>query len=193
MTADTPAAPDSTDRPATDRPATDRPDASDTTDRSGPCAEGSTSDPTAAPLRYAYGTAHRAHLHHPHLLCSDIDATIAFYRDWFDAEVRYDGPYAGTRNVFLKIGTGAMHLYEKPPRGQGAGAIHHLGMQVVGLKDLYGRMKAAGLCERSPMREIDGGGYFMVEAPDGVLLEVFEPGPGRDPAVLDYYGLSDRA
>lgn len=107
--------------------------------------------------------------------------------------MRYDGPYADTRNVFLKIGTGAMHLYEKPPRGEGGGAIHHLGMQVVGLKDLYERMKAAGLCARSTLREIDGGGYFMVEAPDGVLLEVFEPGPGRDRSVLDYYGLDGPA
>ncbi len=90
------------------------PDTPQTPDQARTCAavptSASASDPTAAPLRYAYGTPHRAHLHHPHLFCSDVDATIAFYRDWFGAEVRYDGPYADTRNVFLKIGTGAMHL-----------------------------------------------------------------------------------
>lgn len=142
-----------------------------------------------APLRYAYGSTQRAHLHHPHLFCSDVNATIEFYRRWFGAEVVHDGPYAGARNIFLKIGQGAMHLYEKPPRGRGLNAIHHLGMQVVGLREFYERMKAAGLCERSELREIDGGGYFMVEAPDGVLLEVFEPGTVRDPRVLEYYGL----
>lgn len=143
-----------------------------------------------APLRYAYGSTARAHLHHPHLMCSDLQATIGFYRRWFGAEVVHDGPYAGTRNVFMKIGNGAMHLYEKPPRGQGPNAVHHLGIQVVGLRDFYERMKAAGLCERSELREYDGAGYFMVEAPDGVLLEVFEPGPLRDRAVLEYYGLT---
>lgn len=142
------------------------------------------------PSRYPYSSPKRYHLQHIHLFASDIDRTIAFYRQWFDAEVTWDGDYAGARNVFMKIGIGAIHLYDQLPRGSGRNAVHHLGMQVVGLEELYDRMIAAGLPIPNPIRTGPaGGGYFMLEAPDGVILEVFEPGPGREPAVRRYYGL----
>lgn len=137
-----------------------------------------------------YGRSDRYHLQHVHLFATDLDASIAFYRDWFDGHVTWDGDYGGARNVFMKIGIGALHFYEQPPRDLGRNAVHHLGMQVVGLRDLYDRMQAAGLHLPNPVREHQGGGYFMVAAPDNVLIEVFEPGPSRDPRVLAYYGLA---
>lgn len=136
-----------------------------------------------------YGRDERYHLQHVHLFASNLVETIEFYTRWFDAKVVWDGNYGGARNVFIKIGIGAMHLYEQPPRERGRNAVHHLGFQVAGLRELYERMKAAGVNLPNPMREHDGGGYFMVEAPDNVLLEVFEPGPQRDPRVRHYYGL----
>lgn len=139
-----------------------------------------------------YGRDDRYHLQHVHLFASNLEVTIEFYRKWFDAQVVWDGDYGGARNIFMKIGIGAMHLYEQPPRDLGRNAVHHLGMQVVGLHDLYDRMKAAGVELPNPIREHSGGGYFMVKAPDGVLLEVFEPGESRDPRVLAYYGLGSR-
>lgn len=64
-------------------------------------------------------------------------------------------------------------------------------MQVVGLDDLFERMTAAGVVIRNPIRCSGGSDYFMLEAPDGVLLEVFEPGPQRELAVRRYYGFGD--
>lgn len=168
--------------------------------RSGPASgrgPGTAQGARAQPLRLAeipsrerpYGRDDRFHLQHARLFASDIDETLAFYGHWFDARVVWDGDYGGARNVFMKIGIGAMHLYDQPPRDLGRNAVHHLGMQVVGLRDLYDRMKAAGVDLPNPVREHSGGGYFMVKAPDGVLLEVFEPGPSRDPRVLEHYGL----
>lgn len=136
-----------------------------------------------------YGLDDRYHLQHVHLFASNLDETIEFYTKWFDAKVAWDGDYGGARNVFMKIGIGAMHLYEQEPRDLGRNAIHHLGFQVVGLQDLYDRMKAAGVHLPNPVRESFGGGYFMVKAPDDVLLEVFEAGPSRDQRVREYYGL----
>lgn len=136
-----------------------------------------------------YGLEHRYHLQHIHLFASNLDETIAFYTKWFDGRVTWDGDYGGARNVFMKIGIGAIHFYEQSPRDLGRNAVHHLGMQVVGLQDIYERMKAAGVALPNPIRENSGGGYFMVKAPDDVLLEVFEAGRGRDPRVLEYYGL----
>ncbi|MGH7462576.1 MAG: VOC family protein, partial [Longimicrobiales bacterium] len=107
--------------------------------------------------------------------------------------VMWDGSYGGSRNVFMRIGIGALHFYSQPQRDQGRNAIHHLGMQVVGLEELYERMKADGIVFRNPIRKADGSSYIMLEAPDGVLWELFEPGIGRDRTVLRYYGLDKLA
>lgn len=139
---------------------------------------------------YPYGSRARYHFHHAHLFALNIENTINFYREWFDAVVAYDGLYANVRNVFLKIGIGAIHLYDQAPRDLSRNAIHHLGIQVVGLDDLYDRMEQRGLYLPNPIRRSYGGGYFMVSAPDNVLLELFEPGPERSPQVLAYYGYS---
>ncbi|OZI33201.1 bleomycin resistance protein [Bordetella genomosp. 1] len=147
-------------------------------------------DPSTA--RYPYGSDKRYHMHHPHLICGDIAHAVDFYTRWFEAEVIWDGLYAGTRNVFLKIGLGAVHMYEKAIDPSPRNAVHHLGIQVVGLEELHGRMSAAGLHIPNGIRASDGGGYFMVEAPDRVLLEVFEPGPERPAEILSYYGLAAR-
>lgn len=144
------------------------------------------------PERYPYKSTRRYHLQHTHLFAADLNASIAFYTRWFDAEVMWDGDYGGARNVFMRIGIGALHCYEQPPRDHGRNAVHHLGMQVVGLDELHARMIAAGLSP-NPIRRAGGSAYFMIQAPDGILLEVFEPGPGRDPAVLRYYGLNGLA
>jgi catechol 2,3-dioxygenase-like lactoylglutathione lyase family enzyme len=67
-------------------------------------------------------------LHHTHLLASDLDATIAFWRDSFGAEVVHDVEFAGARNVFLRVGSGRIHLYDQPPKTTDRGAVHHLGV-----------------------------------------------------------------
>ena len=138
--------------------------------------------------RFPYGSKQRYHLQHVHLFARELDSTLEFYRRWFDGEVMWDGDYGGARNVFMKIGIGALHFYDQQPRELGHNAVHHLGMQVVDLQDLYDRMKTAGLHLPNPIRTSKGGGYFMVQAPDQVLIEAFEPGPERDASVLRYYG-----
>jgi len=81
--------------------------------------------------------------------------------------------------MFMKIGIGA-HLYEQPPRDLGKNAVHHLGMQVVSIAELYDRITAAGLHIPNPIRQPGGGeGYLMLGAPDNVVIEVFEPGRAR--------------
>lgn len=145
----------------------------------------------APPERHPYGSDARCHLQHAHLFASDLGKTLAFYQRWFDAKVVWDGPVGGARNVFLQIGKGALHFYDQPPKGDRGGGIHHIGIQVVGLRDLYARMQAGGVTLPNPIRELwSGGGYFMIEAPDHVLIELFEPGAeaARDPVLRDYFG-----
>lgn len=141
---------------------------------------------------FPYGRDQRYHLQHIHLFASDIGATMEFYNKWFDAELIWDNDVAGARNVFMKIGIGAMHLYDQPPRGLGRNVVHHIGMQVVGLAELYERMIAANLHIPNPIRDLGGGGgYFMLGGPDGAVIEVFEPGRTRDRVVRSYYSFED--
>ena len=113
-------------------------------------------------------------LHHAHLFASDIDATVGWWCRHLGAIVMFDGPMAGARNVFLGIGTGRLHIYAQSPRDQGRGAIHHLGLRVAGLRDVWQRLQVSGVTSPHGLREHDGWRYVMIAAPDGLLLELFE-------------------
>jgi catechol 2,3-dioxygenase-like lactoylglutathione lyase family enzyme len=113
-------------------------------------------------------------LHHAHLMASDIDASIAFWRDHFRGEVLFDGQFAGARNVFMRVGQGKLHFYAQPPRHAGAATVHHLGLETDELHDLVQRLKAAGVSV-TDARELPAASYAMAQGPDGVLLELFQP------------------
>src|SRR5216683_3146595 len=55
------------------------------------------------------------HLHHVHLFSQYLDATVAWYRRAFDADVYYDGDFGGSRNVFMKIGSVRILILGQPP------------------------------------------------------------------------------
>lgn len=129
-------------------------------------------------------------LHHVHLFASDLDAAVAWWREILGAEVAFDGAFGGARNVFLRVGTGRLHLYDQPPRAGAGGAIHHVGIRVQDLPGLVARMKERGIAFRSEIREFGWWRYIMCAAPDGVLLELFEVDLGQAPddRVRAYFG-----
>lgn len=113
-------------------------------------------------------------LHHAHLFAADIDHTVAWWRHHMGAKVLFDGTLAGARNVFIAVGSGRLHIYEQRPRDQGRGTIHHLGLRVKSLREVWARLAAEGLNSPHGLREYDGWRYVMISAPDGLLLELFE-------------------
>ena len=117
-------------------------------------------------------------LHHTHLMASDIDATIAFWREHFRGEVVFDGLFAGVRNVFMRVGQGKLHFYAQPPKHHGAATVHHLGLETDELHDLVRRLKAAAVSV-TDVRELSEASYAMAQGPDGVLLELFQPNAAR--------------
>ena len=117
-------------------------------------------------------------LHHTHLYASDVDGTIAFWREHFGAVVLVDTEFAGARNVFLRVGEGRLHLYSQPPRHTGAGTVHHLGIETDALDALVARLRAAGVSVTDVRRHPEAD-YAMAQAPDGLLLELFQPNPAR--------------
>jgi catechol 2,3-dioxygenase-like lactoylglutathione lyase family enzyme len=120
-------------------------------------------------------------------MAADLDAALAFYRDHFGGEVVADLEFAGARNVFMRVGEGALHFYDQPPNPRGP--INHLGMCVDDLDACIVELGAAGYLPR-PAVDTGIGRYSMVEGPDGVLLEVFEPPDGLDAEWRAYFGLT---
>lgn len=122
-------------------------------------------------------------LHHVHLMASDVEATIAFWRDHFRAEVMLDVEFAGARNVFLKVGDGRLHLYAQPPKHEGQAVVHHLGIETDELEALVHRLSAAGVSV-TEVRRYPEASYAMAKGPDGLLLEIFQPDPAHVDARL---------
>jgi catechol 2,3-dioxygenase-like lactoylglutathione lyase family enzyme len=127
------------------------------------------------------------HVHHVHLFSRDLTAAVAWYKSALGAEVCYDGDFGGSRNVFMKIGTGRIHLYAQSPRDHGKGVVHHIGICTTDLASLYSRLLAMGVALRSGIREFGNWRYIMCLAPDDVLLELFQIDTESMPAELARY------
>ena len=125
-------------------------------------------------------------LHHAHLMSTDLEAALRFYADHFGGEIVADMDFAGARNVFMRVGGAALHFYDQPPNRRGP--VNHLGMCVDDLDACVAELAAAGHHPR-PIVDTGMGRYSMVEGPDGVLLEVFEPPPILDAGMRRYFGV----
>jgi catechol 2,3-dioxygenase-like lactoylglutathione lyase family enzyme len=125
-------------------------------------------------------------LHHAHLMASDIDATIAFWRDGFGAQVAADVDFAGARNVFLRLGSGRIHLYDQPPKSAGQATVHHLGVQTDKLEAVVERLRGLGVSVTDIRRE-PAAAYAMAQGPDRLLVEIFQPDMAAMPPGLREY------
>ncbi|MFZ5868483.1 MAG: VOC family protein [Thermodesulfobacteriota bacterium] len=129
----------------------------------------------------------RHHLHHVHIFASNVEETIGFYQEIFDGEVVMDMEVAGARNVFIRIGTGRLHLYDQPPKNQGRGSIHHFGIQTDDIAGVVERLKLRGVPLRKEVADLGVWKYVMVPAPDDVLIELFEVQKDKLPVEYQSY------
>ena len=113
-------------------------------------------------------------LHHAHLMATDVQATIAFWRDGFGARVVHDTVFAGARNVFLRLGSGRIHLYDQPPATTDRATVHHLGVQTDDLDAIVTRLRALRVSV-TDIRYEPTAAYAMAQGPDRLLVEIFQP------------------
>ena len=118
-------------------------------------------------------------LDHTHLFCSNVDATAEFFTRMFGGQIAMDEPnLAGARNVRVEVGDGAIHLYDQAPRGSERPLVHHIGIRTDDLPGLVEHMTAEGFDFQREISEHPTFRYVMVEAPDGLLVELYETLPG---------------
>jgi catechol 2,3-dioxygenase-like lactoylglutathione lyase family enzyme len=116
----------------------------------------------------------KINLHHAHLFASNIDRSLKFYQEMFSATILFDLEVAGARNVMISIGSNKINFYDQPPKDAGRGAIHHLGIETDNLEELITHMKSKGFKFIKRIKRLGPLKYVMAEAPDSVLLELFE-------------------
>ncbi|MEW5734583.1 MAG: VOC family protein [Thermodesulfobacteriota bacterium] len=128
------------------------------------------------------------HVHHVHIFASDLDRSIAFYREQFLGRVVLDMEVAGARNVFMRVGTGRIHFYDQAPVHPVRGNIHHFGIQTDDIAADVARMKEKGIAFRKPVTDLGYMKYVMVPAPDDILIELFEVNrEALPPGLVDYF------
>jgi hypothetical protein len=110
------------------------------------------------------------HTHHVHLFSRDLTAAVAWYKSALDAQVCYDGDFGGSRNVFMKIGTGRIHLYAQSPRDYGKGAVHHIGIRTTDLTGLYSRLLAMGVAFEVAFGSLAAGAISCARHPTTCFL-----------------------
>lgn len=113
-------------------------------------------------------------LHHVHLFASNVDKSIEFYQEMFGAQILFDLEMAGARNVMIAIGSSKINFYNQPPKDNGKGAVHHLGVETDDLPALVSHMKSKGFQFKKQIKNFGPLRYIMAQAPDYVLLELFE-------------------
>ena len=114
------------------------------------------------------------HLHHAHLFASDLNQSIRFYSEFFDARIVMDLKMAGSRNVFLSVGQGRLHFYDQAPKNPVRGNIHHLGIQTDNLEEMVNKLIAGGVPLKKGITDFGFWKYITVLAPDNVLIELFQ-------------------
>jgi len=128
------------------------------------------------------------HLHHVHLFASDVERSVRFYAEHFGAEVVLDAELAGARHVFLRIGSGRIHLYDQAPQRPGRASIHHIGIQTDDIEGTVKSLEEAGVELRKEVTDFGVWKYVMVPAPDDVLVELFEVRKRNlPPALRDFF------
>ncbi|CAM4400517.1 Glyoxalase/Bleomycin resistance protein/Dioxygenase superfamily protein [Mycobacterium basiliense] len=128
-------------------------------------------------------------LHHAHLMCSDIDATLDFLVRGLGADVIRDVDFAGARNVLLQLGSGHVHLYDQAPKHPGQGTVHHLGIQSDDLETARKRLQDIG-ASVTEIRSDPLADYLMAQGPDKLLLEIFAPRAEVLAELPDYFAMN---
>jgi catechol 2,3-dioxygenase-like lactoylglutathione lyase family enzyme len=128
------------------------------------------------------------HVHHVHIFASDIEKSINFYEEFFGGRVILDSELAGARNVFMKIGSGRLHLYDQPPKNPGKGSIHHFGIQTDVIEEVVRKLISKGIILKKGITDLGFWKYVMIPAPDEILIELFQVDKAKlPPQYLDYF------
>lgn len=121
---------------------------------------------------------------HTRMRVSDMDQTIAFYKDVLGLEVleRKTSP-RGSHLAFLKVPNSEelIELCSFPPSGpvKVQEDLVHLAFEVDNLDDTIRTLEAKGIkITDGPTRSSSGSRFIFIDAPDGYEIELIDRPPG---------------
>jgi catechol 2,3-dioxygenase-like lactoylglutathione lyase family enzyme len=121
-------------------------------------------------------------INHVSISARDLEESARFYEELFGLE-RLPTPSFGNPVVWLRLGDGQLHLFERDEHE--APRFHHLGLEVDDFEAFYVRLTELGIRDSDslgPIRELPSGEVQMyLRDPGGNLVEVDSPGVGRLP------------
>ncbi len=120
-------------------------------------------------------------VHHLALICSDVEATIAFYQGLLGfplVELFENRDYPGSTHFFFDIGAGnLLGFFDFPALGlepvpEGLGGMQHVAISVTveAFEELKGRLDEAGVAYLGPDMGVAESVYF--KDPDGAQVEL---------------------
>ncbi|MBM4134543.1 MAG: VOC family protein [Nitrospira sp.] len=121
---------------------------------------------------------------HTRMRVSDMDQTIAFYRDVLGLDVleRHTSP-RGSHLAFLAVPNSEelIELCSFPPSGPVTVQedLVHLAFEVEDMNDTIAQLTAKGVkITDGPTRSASGSRFLFIDAPDGYEIELIERPPG---------------
>ncbi len=125
-------------------------------------------------------------VHHVHHVTRNPQATAAFYRDHFGAElftaeIEYVGsPYISVMLGGVEIRIRGLRPDEPDEVVRVSAGLHHFGIQVEDLDAFAAGLESAGVeFMKKPGPGVLGSKTAFIKAPDGVLIELVEEPPAR--------------
>ncbi|MEK6710865.1 MAG: VOC family protein [Nitrospinota bacterium] len=127
----------------------------------------------------------RGAIHHIHLASPDPRAAAAWYAQMLGAEIYADGDLRGARNIRLRVGEALLYIRASragerhtPAPANAHYGFNHLCLAVDDLDAALAEAQRKGAAIAEPEFQLPSGRGFFLEAPDGVLVEIFEPKKG---------------
>jgi hypothetical protein len=96
-------------------------------------------------------------LHHGHVFASNIEATIRRWCEYMGAKVFSMINWLVRGMSFSPWGRDRLHIYDQAPRDRGRDGIHHLGVKVDNLRDVWPRLQAQGMPSPNGLGNITAG------------------------------------
>lgn len=123
-------------------------------------------------------------MEHVAVIVSDMDRSIAFYKEMFDYQVRLRGENAVREMAFLyhnvQAGMEIELIRDLVPQGSysDSGIVNHIAFTVDNIEEAIGYYRNKGIVftTEEPKPTLEGGRMILFYGPDRELLQLVEPG-----------------
>ncbi|MDF1591837.1 MAG: VOC family protein [Desulfobacterales bacterium] len=121
-------------------------------------------------------------LHHLHLLCSDLEKTIAFFTETLGADLVERKQFSNVDGATLDLNGAIINLrIARDDEKVSAGAtvaqygFHHIGLTVDDVEQTYRELSSKGYVFSIPPKEVGKNKIAFFNGPDNIIIELLQP------------------